>query len=1013
MAKAKRFIFAEVRDGRTLVVFAKEGRGVGVMRDHLERLQTSDETKATTSPEAFVKHELNEDDQDGPNHRGTYSKAYVLQHPEIKWAHRGQGRYLPATAPRAVNSQSLSQPKAPHLNDSATRKSFDNLRSRSLRNSLPERRSSWAGEEDSKERVPALRKRLTDALTNSADSEERSARLGRRAKPAQTTETDRRSSRIQTQLNYNDQSDEDADMAGEKESTFDRDYVEAHPDEQFYHTGNGWYKRGTRPRGRKNAKQRDNEGHAVMRSRDGSFQFNKNTTIHVSQLDNYPGVEFHHCGNGWYRAGPDSSGHRASRFGGDVIEPTDDEEGEGVDEEDGEGEDEDEDEDEEEDIDGVVSKEYTRRHPEIEWAHRGKGRYMRKSAVNALKATTTASASLEPERDQQIYSKAFVEAHPDEEFHHRGNARYMRGPPPEHWPSVQRRKSSLAPPPPTQPDAGALFDKHYVSLHPELQFHHRGQGRYALGPRKSTSENGADGDAEGLYDTAWVEAHLNETFHHRGQGRWAKGMPPPGSSKKVAVRGPGAIERMDGSDEEGDETNKPPGLTALVLRTEADKWPQFDWKYRGGGKWGRITKLEFEEMQRGNAIRKPKGRGRMSRIGGPEAQLERESAAAAATQRLADDDGFQVAGEMGADGMSRLEVPPPKRRRKRGTFHPKEDGTGTKQSSISHSQVPTPKPRMLEPEEDILTEEDLPQLYRDEWSPATEDFDRPVHKQLNFRPINPPEKFVRALTKHEPASRPLENLKILANNTQAALDKIQAEYLRLDKITAPHARIPRKPAKGGRVPIDPQIFEDKKEADLYDYHFDPRRLGYQDPDTQKVQRDAEGRELRNRRHRSGATNGTLPGWNFGEDELLGPRRAVKPVNRFDGTVEAPRKRVRNSGVTSKAPSMTPDRGATPLGGSMRSGLGTLTTGRLLGGSSTVPKRIRELRDESVGVGSVGREGSPNGSSARKGRPPGSKNLHKRRDAGIKKGPRKAKIVESIEGAVESDDGEGEVEGELV
>lgn len=30
------------------------------------------------------------------NARGTYSREYALQHPEIKWTHRGQGRYLPA-----------------------------------------------------------------------------------------------------------------------------------------------------------------------------------------------------------------------------------------------------------------------------------------------------------------------------------------------------------------------------------------------------------------------------------------------------------------------------------------------------------------------------------------------------------------------------------------------------------------------------------------------------------------------------------------------------------------------------------------------------------------------------------------------------------------------------------------------------------------------------------------------------------------------------------------------------
>jgi hypothetical protein len=54
------------------------------------------------------------DDEDGendPNHRGTYSKQYTLEHPEIKFVHRGQGRYVrvpdikddaPITTPRST-----------------------------------------------------------------------------------------------------------------------------------------------------------------------------------------------------------------------------------------------------------------------------------------------------------------------------------------------------------------------------------------------------------------------------------------------------------------------------------------------------------------------------------------------------------------------------------------------------------------------------------------------------------------------------------------------------------------------------------------------------------------------------------------------------------------------------------------------------------------------------------------------------------------------------------------------
>lgn len=52
--------------------------------------------KVESVPEAEDEDE-DEDDSDGPNHRGTYSKDYVLKHPDIKWIHRGQGRYLPAS----------------------------------------------------------------------------------------------------------------------------------------------------------------------------------------------------------------------------------------------------------------------------------------------------------------------------------------------------------------------------------------------------------------------------------------------------------------------------------------------------------------------------------------------------------------------------------------------------------------------------------------------------------------------------------------------------------------------------------------------------------------------------------------------------------------------------------------------------------------------------------------------------------------------------------------------------
>ena len=54
-----------------------------------------------TTESASVEPNGNADDDDseqGPNARGTYSKEYTLRHPEVQWMHRGQGRYLPADA---------------------------------------------------------------------------------------------------------------------------------------------------------------------------------------------------------------------------------------------------------------------------------------------------------------------------------------------------------------------------------------------------------------------------------------------------------------------------------------------------------------------------------------------------------------------------------------------------------------------------------------------------------------------------------------------------------------------------------------------------------------------------------------------------------------------------------------------------------------------------------------------------------------------------------------------------
>ncbi|KAK5139637.1 hypothetical protein LTR32_007313, partial [Rachicladosporium monterosium] len=197
--------------------------------------------------------------------------------------------------------------------------------------------------------------------------------------------------------------------------------------------------------------------------------------------------------------------------------------------------------------------------------------------------------------------------------------------------------------------------------------------------------------------------------------------------------------------------------------------------------------------------------------------------------------------------------------------------------------------------------------------------------------------------------------------------------------------------------------------------FDPRKIGFQDPTTQRIVRDAEGRELRKRRNRSGVeTTDTVPGWRFGEEGLDGKRASRQPM-RFDG----------NSGVVDRQPlrkrmkigngaggvdgggfgSETPERGATPAtGGAAAAGVGGNLRGLGFVRGGNVPKRIQQLRGESVGSVRSSDGAGGLGAGARKGRPPGSKNLMRRKDAGVPKGPRRKRVVPA-------DGGEGVEVGE--
>lgn len=820
--------------------------------------------------------------------------------------------------------------------------------------------------------------------SNNANDDGARTRLARQAKTAVPSIEHRRSSRL-TGAPGNSFYAEDDDVVGDSDDSYDPDktfrkeYVEAHPNETFHHTGNGWYKRGSRSES--DSRRRDSSAshaHAIRKysSSDVSRELDPGLTVHADELHNYPGMVFHHKGNRYYKPGVGPTGKRGSvsvAADGQVIRPDrrrssilDEEESDEIVQELARVN--------ADEMAGTFSKDETKLYPDVDFVHRGGGRYRRKSSiVDAGTATPAASSERRSSKAENSASKNYAETQASDDF------RRTSG----------RRRSSKAKIDMWSDEPSELFDKAYVDAHPEDKFHHRGQGRYARGarpPKPPTSTQGSvdDLEPERLYDSTYVSQHPDETFHHRGQGKWARGLPPPGSSNKTAVRGPGAQDKMAALRADENSGPKPPPLTALLRKDEGpDKWPQLNWQYRGGGKWCQVSKDEASRLSAGG--RKARAYTGRARGGdGPEAQLQREALAA----------------EKRASALSK----PPRVARKRSA--PNTAEMRSKGSSNSQSKAPTPRPPLLPPEEDKVTDEDLPSLYKDEWSDTEGDeLDEAaqiMHK--SYRPMVGAEAFVKALTKHDPAARSLDSLKLIAGNAQLALQQLQDEFLALDEIVARNpmqGKKERKPVRGGRVPVENAVWEDKKEAILYDYNFDPRKIGYQDPDGQRIVRDEEGRELRRRRNRYGH-DPHATAVDYGDGEMTA-KRTIKPVSRFDGVVvQPPRKRSRLNNITSndsiqtppedKTPSATPDRGGTPVA---YEDYQVPTRGRW---KNHVPKRVLQLRGDSVGStrssnNDVPASGStsPKPAGVRKGRPPGSKNLHKRKDAGIKKGPRKPKV----------------------
>jgi hypothetical protein len=1031
------------------------------------------------------------DDEDGPNHKGTYSKAFTIKHPEIKWVHRGQGRYLPSET--VSNQESRIQSGLTPMSKSAITPRF------SGRSSLRRRSGDFEVKDDDDDddeddegdadadnaEVPftsqrsQASKRLSDASyslrhrQSEADQlltpgELRAARQKRRSGPLTNFEDD-------------DDDAEDEDESGDDGmKTYTKEYKEAHPEHNWRHCGNGFYKKGDKP--------------SIHSSQYGSRRGSSRSQVktesdlpapeevkryRLSDFSRFPGDQPIHCGNGWYRRKSSLQETPDQRRRSSVQETPSQRRRSSLQETPDQSAIESSD-DEVVMKDGKFSKEemmnYKNNYPDAQFVHRGNGRYVLTDDFGTIVQNTAtkppvAAAAATPvaeEAADKTFSKAYVKQHPNETFFHAGSGRYRRGSRPKRPSDVSRKPDTPVVEKPVIPTG--LVNKDFVLSHPEMEFHHRGQGRYMYGPRpvepvsapaptptpvKDPTPSPAPSEPE-LVDTAYVEAHPHETFHHRGQGRWARGLPPPGSSNKTAVRGPMASQAKFSVTPSHPPPEDLPGPDELLIRAEGpDKYPHLDWVYRGGGKWARtpkkrepVLKTSRARVSRGTAKAQDKEEEEDSDDNVVYTDEEypgrlRYEAAQAESRRQSLNKGT----DQRADAQ-------PRRQRAYQRAEPTEAMSRQTSKNPSHkSKTATPKPQRLTLEEDRLDDEaNYPSLYAKAWPPPRTDepFDEAARvMRREYKPLNSADLFVSALTRRDPATRPKEILLATTSHAQKVLQQLQDEYLELDKITAPHARVPRKPAKGGRTPLDDAVFEDKKEADLYDYTFDPRKVGYQNPDQQKIYRDAEGRILRKRRPRTGldaepaATTG-------GEEAPLGPRRAVKPISRFDGTSQAPtRKKRTNNGNLKPASSMTPDPNLEPSTAEPQvlfNGFVVPKTGRWAG---HVPKRIRELRGDSAGATSSpsattpaasasasvpangatspgggnnnnggaaadegasrsetpgtssdtpgpadGKEGSPGAS--RKGRPKGSKNLHKRRDAGIPKGPRKPKVVPSIE-----------------
>lgn len=324
----------------------------------------------------------------------------------------------------------------------------------------------------------------------------------------------------------------------------------------------------------------------------------------------------------------------------------------------------------------------------------------------------------------------------------------------------------------------------------------------------------------------------------------------------------------------------------------------------------------------------------------------------------------------------------------------------TRNSGSTPAEPATPK--LVDPEDDILSESDLPGPFIDgaPWPKEEDCEDRADFLlQTRFKPMTDIQDIIAPLTRFPASQRSTETLYALAENAQSILKAWQDEYLMLDARTAPHMHPPKKACNGGRIPTAPEIFEDMKEADLYGYVYDARKLpGCQDPWAQRPGAEKGGRrELRTRRTRDMLESAAASEEEEEVDQEGRPsKRQRKAPRKFDGTdtgtgANTPKKHSGWGGARKKGVSKF----ANPQGSATPEPEGKAAKRARTAATNLLHQRIQEMREKSVG-GSSGEEGSsvmdveeqPADHNPKRGRPAGSKNVARRSDYGIKKGPRK-------------------------